>query len=98
MEPEPKPVRVTIFGQSYALRTRSDPAEVEMLAREVDALMDSIASKTGQTDSARVAVLACLHLADRLRVLESQLAALKQRVEQKSQEFSSLLEHLVEPG
>jgi cell division protein ZapA len=60
--------------------------------------MDSIASKTGQTDSTRVAVLACLHLADRLRVLESQLAALKQHVEQKSQEFSALLEHLVEPG
>lgn len=96
--PEAQLVRVTIFGQTYALRSRSDPTEVEALAREVDTLMDSIASKTGQTDAARVAVLACLHLADRLRTLESELTALKERVEKKSREFSTLLEHLMEPG
>lgn len=96
--PEAQLVRVTIFGQSYALRSRSNPAEVEALAHEVDTLMDSIASKTGQTDVARVAVLACLHLADRLRTLESELTALKERVDKKSREFSALLEHLMEPG
>ncbi|MCS6952315.1 MAG: cell division protein ZapA [Bryobacterales bacterium] len=97
MEPEgPKGqlIRVTIFGQTYTLRSRSQPGEVEALARQVDALMDSIASGTGQTEVGRVAVLACLHLADRLRALESELAALKERVDSKSREFSSLLEDL----
>ena len=46
-----KPVRVTIFNQSYALRASGDPRETEELARFVDSLMDSIASKTGSSPS-----------------------------------------------
>jgi cell division protein ZapA len=93
---EKKPVRVTIFNQSYTLRAPGDPREIEELARLVDGLMDSIASKTGDAEASRVAVLACLHLADRLRVMERQLAELKQRVEEKSGQFSLLLEEALE--
>jgi len=92
MDPEKKPVRVTIYGQPYTLRVAEDAREVEELAREVDRLMETIAGKTGQGDATRVAVLACLHLADRLRLLERDLAALKQRVGQKSEQFSLLLD------
>ena len=89
---EKKPVRVTIFNQSYTLRASGDPQETEELARFVDSLMDGIASKTGDVEASRVAVLACLHLADRLRALEGQLTELKQRVDEKSEEFSLLLD------
>jgi cell division protein ZapA len=89
-------VRVSIFNQSYNLRTAGDPAEVEELARSVDALMDSIASKSGTGDTSRVAVLACLHLADRLRAIERELESLKKRVDEKTERFSMLLEQVLE--
>jgi hypothetical protein len=43
-----------------------------------------------------VAVLACLHLADRLRGIERELAHLKARVNDKSREFSVLLDSAIE--
>lgn len=85
-------VRVTIFGQPYTLRAPADPQEVERLAAEVDRLMESVAAKIKDQDPARVAVLACLHLADRLRAAEEELAALRQRIEEKAQQLSLLLE------
>lgn len=82
-----KVVRVTIFQQPYALRTSGDPAETEALAEAVDTLMNRIAARTSGADPARIAVLACLHLADQLRQLEraqdriaARLASLDQRL------------------
>ena len=89
-------VRVTILGQSYTLRAQGDPKEVELLAQSVDVLMHSIAEKSPNADSGRVAVLACLHLADKLNGLERDLGALKQRVERKSEEFAVLLDQALE--
>src|SRR5712664_4168654 len=97
MDPaEKNSVRVTILGQSYTLRAQGDTREVERLAQNVDELMHNIAAKSPNADSGRVAVLACLHLADRLRSLESDLGALKQRVERKSEEFAGLLDQALE--
>jgi len=90
-----KHVRVHIFNQAYSLLTADDPSEMEQLARAVDELMTNIASRSGSLDSARIAVLACLHLADRLRVLERELSALQQRVENKSRDFSLLLDQAI---
>lgn len=91
-KPEKQPVRVTILSQSFTLLAKGDPREVEQLAQSVDELMSSIASKAPNADSTRVAVLACLHLADRLHDLEKDLASLKERVGRKSEEFAALLE------
>ena len=80
----------------YTLRAQGDPKEVEQLAESVDLLMHSIASKSPNADSSRVAVLACLHLADKLNGLERDLGALKQRIERKSEEFAVLLDQALE--
>jgi len=96
--PEKRPVRVTILSQSYALLTAGDPREVEELARSVDELMLSIAAKSPNADSTRIAVLACLHLADRLHGLEQDLNRLQERVDRKSEEFAGLLEQALEEG
>jgi cell division protein ZapA len=88
-------VRVTILSRPYTLRTAGDPAEVEKLAAGVDELMLAIASKAPNADSTHIAVLACLHLADRLRDLERDLNALKTRVDRKSTEFAGILEQLL---
>ncbi len=91
-------VHVTIFHQTYALRVAGDEREVVELAATVDQLMNAVASRSGTSDSVRVGVLACLHMADRLRMLERELAALRQRVDSKSEEFGVLLEQLLTAG
>lgn len=100
MEPaaERRSVRVTIFNQSYSLTAAGEPGEVEALARAVDELMTDIAQRAGNADANRVSVLACLHLADRLRSAERQLSELKERVDLKTRQFSLLLDNAAAPG
>jgi len=89
-------VQVTIFHQTYTLRVSGDEREVQELADSVDQLMSAIAARSANADSLRVAVLACLHLADRLRALERDLNDLKQRVDSKSEQFRLLLDQVIE--
>ncbi|MCP4203146.1 MAG: cell division protein ZapA [bacterium] len=91
-----KQVRVTIFNQTYTLRTAGDPSETEHLANAVDELMTSVAARAGNLDSSRIAVLACLHMADRLRGLEQDLEELRNRVDRKSKDFSLLLDQAIQ--
>lgn len=93
--PEKQPVRVTIFHQPYTLLT-SDPQALQELADSVDQLMSAIAARSASADSLRVAVLVCLHLADRLRSLEGELGDLRRRVDQKSEQFRLLLEQTLD--
>jgi cell division protein ZapA len=91
-------VRVTIFNQVYSVATSGDAREMEALAHEVDELMSSIARRAGNLDATRTAVLACLHLADRLRVAERELRALKESIDHKTRDFAMLLdEAFVDP-
>lgn len=92
---ERKTVRVTIFNQSYTLASTSEPGEIESLAQSVDDLMAKIASHAANLDAQRVAVLACLNLADQLRAAEKDLATVKKRVDHKARELSTLLEQTV---
>ncbi|MBV9303032.1 MAG: cell division protein ZapA [Acidobacteriaceae bacterium] len=85
-------VRVTIFNQVYSVSTSGDPRDTEELAHEIDELMSTIARRAGNLDSTRTAVLACLHLADRLRTAERELAVLKESVNDKSRDFANLLD------
>jgi cell division protein ZapA len=87
-----QPVRVHIFNQTYTLLADGDPAEVEEVARQIDELMANIADRAGTGDSTRVAVLACLHLADKLRASEAQLRL----IGDKSARIADLLEKALE--
>lgn len=88
------PVRVQIFNQPYTLLSDSDPAEVQEIAQQIDELMHSISSQTSSVDSTRIAVLACFHLADRLRTAEKQLSA----IENQSGRIAALLEDALGPA
>jgi cell division protein ZapA len=90
-----QPVRVTILSRPYVLRTAGDPREVERVAASVDELMLNIASRAPNADSTHIAVLACLHLADKMRQLETELGQFKERVDRKSEEFAGMLEQLI---
>ncbi len=89
-----KPVQVTIYGQQYTVRSGEDPQRVEKLAALVDGVMRDIANR-GIMDTQRAAVLACLHLADRVETLEAQVAAAKATPDKK-QKINDLLSLLDE--
>lgn len=93
--PEKQAVRVTILSRPYTLLAAGDPREVEEVAASVNDLMLSIASKAPNADSTRIAVLACMHLADRLRALERDLSQVKEHFGRKSEELTGLLEQLL---
>lgn len=90
-----QPVRVNIFNQPYTVVTAGDPNDTIRLAHEVDELMSQIARRAGNLDSTRTAVLACLHLADKLRTLETQLATLRDSVDQRTRTIGELLDQVV---
>ena len=81
-------IRVHIFNQTYTLLTDGDEAEVQAIAHEIDELMTSIANRASTGDSTRVAVLACLHLADKLKSSEKKLRVF----EDQSGRLSELLD------
>src|SRR5690242_3377486 len=92
---ERKTVRVTIYNQPYTLAVTGESGEVEALAHSVDQLMNDIAHQAGNVDGGSVAVLACLHLADRLRSLEQELTDFRDEVGKKSRQFSFLLDEAI---
>jgi cell division protein ZapA len=94
--PDRQQVRVTILSRPYTLLTSGDSRDVEEVAASVNDLMLSIAARSPNADSTRIAVLACVHLADRLRTLERDLTQLKRRVDRKSEELAGMLEQLIE--
>jgi len=87
-----QPVKVTIFNQTFTLISQGDPGELLGVAREVDQLMHTIAEKAGSADVNRVAILTCLHLADRLRSVES----LESKLTDRAAHFSALLEQVLQ--
>lgn len=89
-----QPIRVHIFNQTYTLLADGDESEVQALAHEIDELMTSIANRTSSGDSTRVAVLACLHLADKLRMAEKRL----HDYTAKSEKIAELLESAFHQG
>jgi cell division protein ZapA len=92
---ERRTVRVTIYKHPYTLAVSGESGEVEALAHSVDQLMTDIAHQAGNVDGSSVAVLACLHLADRLRGMEQELADFRDRVDEKSRQFSILLDEAI---
>jgi cell division protein ZapA len=62
-------VRVEIFDQAYNLRG-SDPEYISKLAEYVDAKMRAVAEATNTIDTARLAVLAALNIADEYHLLK----------------------------
>ncbi len=90
-----KSVRLTVFNQTFNLRVSGDPADALQAASEVDQLMTAI-SRSGNMDSTRVGILACLHLQDRVHALEAELARLR-AIEERARELTRLLDDVVSP-
>lgn len=68
-DPANNSVRVEIFDQAYNLRG-SDPQYILKLAEYVDSKMRAVAEQTHTVDTARLAVLAAINIADEYHLLK----------------------------
>ncbi|MGA3259020.1 MAG: cell division protein ZapA [Bryobacteraceae bacterium] len=93
--PEKQTVRVTILNRQYTLRAAGDPSDIERAAAQLDDLLLALAAKAPNADSTHIAVLACLHLADKLTALDREMESLRQSVDQKSEKCRGMIEELI---
>lgn len=78
---------VSIFDDTYTLKSDEGSTAVALLAQRVDTLMREISLKTTCTDARRVAVLALIKMVHQLQTLEAQL-------QQKNHEESQLVNYI----
>lgn len=62
--PREEAIAVTIYGRTYHLRGNEDSDYLTHLATLVDRKMREVAEATATADTLKVAILACLNLAD----------------------------------
>jgi cell division protein ZapA len=77
-------IEVTIFNQTYRLRSKTDKEHVEQIARLVDERMRQISSQITTHDVVKIAVLTALNIADEMQNLrdyyESEIQPLLSKV------------------
>lgn len=88
-------VQVEIFGSSYAVRGEQDGDHLQQIASLVDRSMREIAAHLPGGDTARIAILAALNLADELvrlqRQQEGERVEIQQRLSVLDRELSTAL-------
>ena len=85
-------VRVEIFDQDYRIKGSLDPEYLEVLAQYVDGKMRSIATRSHNVDSVRVAVLAALNIADEYHQMRAKYEGVAEQVEKKVGACSEVLD------
>ena len=88
-------VRVEIFDQEYRVKGSLDPEYLEVLAKYVDGKMRSIATRSHNVDSVRVAVLAALNIADEYHQMKSKYETVAEQVERKVGECTEVLDQFL---
>ena len=88
-------VRVEIFDQAYNLRG-SDAEYILKLAEYVDSKMRAVAEQTNTVDSARLAVLAALNIADEYHLLKRNSNAGSVSYVQRANRLASALDKVLQ--
>src|ERR1700738_5166451 len=87
-------VRVEIFDQAYNLRG-SDAEYIIKLAEYVDAKMRAVAEQTHTVDTARLAVLAALNIADEYHLVKRNQDVGSSDYLRRAQHLSSVLDEVL---
>jgi cell division protein ZapA len=86
------PVKVQIFGQTYAIRGELDPSYVQKLAEYVDGKMRAIAQATSTVDTQKIAVLAALAIADEFHATQRDRSELDDELREQAERCLTLVE------
>lgn len=90
-------VRVEIFDQGYNLRG-TDPDYILKLAEYVDAKMRAVAEQTHTVDSARLAVLAALNIADEYHLMKRRTDGGSSESSKRTRQLLSALDEVLQDG
>lgn len=90
-------VRVEIFDQGYNLRG-TDPDYILKLAEYVDSKMRAVAEQTHTVDSARLAVLAALNIADEFHLLKRRSDGGTSESSKRTRQLLSALDEVLQDG
>lgn len=88
-------VRVEIFDQGYNLRG-TDPDYILKLAEYVDSKMRAVAEQTHTVDSARLAVLAALNIADEYHLLRRRVEGGSSDSSKRAKQLLNALDEVLE--
>ena len=94
-DPSNKSVRVEIFDQGYNLRG-SDADYIIKLAEYVDSKMRAVSEQTHTVDTARLAVLAALNIADEYHLLKRNGDVGTTEYLKRAEHLSSALDEVLE--
>ena len=83
---------VEIFGSSYHVRGDKDPERLRELAGHVDATMREIAQQVSTVDTAKIAILAALNIADELLQCRKQQEGERVEIQDKVTRLAERLE------
>ncbi|MFQ5349999.1 MAG: cell division protein ZapA [Thermoanaerobaculia bacterium] len=83
---------VEIFGSSYHVRGDKDPELLQELAGHVDGKMREIAQQVSTVDTAKIAILAALNIADELTQCRKQQEGERVEIQDKVTRLAERLE------
>jgi len=86
------PVKVKIFGQTYAIQGDLDARYVQDLAKYVDEKMQVIADSTATVDTQKIAVLAALAIADELHSMQRERTDREDLLREQAERCLTLVE------
>ena len=84
----PTTTSVEIFGSVYQVRGRDDTGYLQTLADLVDRKMREVAQHASTADTARIAILAALNLADELFRIQSRQEGERVEIREKVAELT----------
>lgn len=90
-------VDVEIFGSVYHVRGDYDPDHLQQLATLVDRRMRDIGDHVSTIDTAKIAILAALNLADELLKCQQQQEGERVKIMEKVAELTGELSDALEP-
>lgn len=93
--PSPTTTQVEIFGQVYAVRGSDENGRLQDLADLVDRRMREVAEHV-KGDTARIAILAALNLADELLRIQSRQEGERVEIREKVAALTEELTHALE--
>ena len=91
-----KSVRIDIFDQTYHVSGGLDRAYVEMLAEYVDRKMREVARSANTVDTARVAVLTALAIADELHALRQNRDENREMLRERAERCLKMVERALQ--
>jgi len=80
--------RVTIFGETYNIKSQVEPEYTRRVAEHVDQAMHAIKKKVGLQDALKIAILASMSITD-------ELFQAKESTEKKIEELETKCESLI---